>query len=79
MSVCDPEEGMHSLFKDALAKQVLLMCQKQRPSAAFSAQLALHRDELAAIVIEPLVQGAGGMKFHDEETLRFIYEQKPCA
>ncbi len=76
MSVCDPEEGMHSLFKDALAQQVLVdVPSTDAQRADFCAQLAAHKDELAAIVIEPLVQGAGGMRFHDEDTLRFIYEQ----
>ncbi|MGC6512544.1 MAG: adenosylmethionine--8-amino-7-oxononanoate transaminase [Parvibaculales bacterium] len=76
MSVCDPEEGMHSLFKDALAKQVLVdVPHTQDEQEAFSRILAAHCHELAAVVIEPLVQGAGGMKFHDEDTLSFIHAQ----
>ncbi len=74
MSVCDPEEGMHSLFKDALAKQVLVdvpHTPKQRE--VFSKLLSEHQGELAAVIIEPLVQGAGGMRFHDAATLRFIH------
>ena len=76
MSVCDPEEGMHSLFKDALAKQVLVdVPRTEEEREAFSGVLAEHCHELAAVVIEPLVQGAGGMKFHDEDTLKFIHTQ----
>jgi adenosylmethionine-8-amino-7-oxononanoate aminotransferase len=69
MSVCDPDGGMHSLWTDVLAHQVFA---PQVPteydpaySAAFEAQLAEHADELAAVIVEPVVQGAGGMRFHD--------------
>ena len=69
MSVCDPDGGMHSLWTDILAHQVFA---PQVPaeydpaySAAFEAQLAEHADELAAVIVEPVVQGAGGMRFHD--------------
>ncbi len=73
MSICDPEGGMHSLWTDILARQVFA---PQVPrdydpaySAAFEAQLARHRSELAAVVVEPVVQGAGGMRFHDPRYL----------
>ena len=73
MSVCDPDGGMHSLWTDILARQVFA---PQVPtaydpaySAAFEAQLAEHADELAAVIVEPLVQGAGGMRFHDPRYL----------
>jgi adenosylmethionine-8-amino-7-oxononanoate aminotransferase len=73
MSICDPDGGMHSLWTDILASQVFA---PQVPrvydagySAAFEAQLADHADELAAVVIEPVVQGAGGMRFHDPRYL----------
>jgi adenosylmethionine-8-amino-7-oxononanoate aminotransferase len=68
MSVCDPDGGMHSLWTDVLAHQVFA---PQVPhdydpaySAAFERQLAEHADELAAVIVEPVVQGAGGMRFH---------------
>jgi adenosylmethionine---8-amino-7-oxononanoate aminotransferase len=73
MSVCDPDGGMHSLWTDILARQIFA---PQVPtaydpaySAAFEAQLAEHADELAAVIVEPLVQGAGGMRFHDPRYL----------
>ncbi|WP_068184472.1 adenosylmethionine--8-amino-7-oxononanoate transaminase [Mycobacterium sp. UM_CSW] len=73
MSICDPDGGMHSLWTDILARQVFA---PQVPgdydaaySAAFEAQLAEHADELAAVVVEPVVQGAGGMRFHDPRYL----------
>src|ERR1700758_2148294 len=73
MSICDPEGGMHSLWTDILARQVFA---PQVPrdydpaySEAFEAQLAQHRAELAAVVVEPVVQGAGGMRFHDPRYL----------
>jgi adenosylmethionine-8-amino-7-oxononanoate aminotransferase len=74
MSICDPDGGMHSLWTDVLARQVFA---PQVPrdydpaySAAFEAQLERHATELAAIVVEPVVQGAGGMRFHDPRYLR---------
>ncbi|MCV6966990.1 adenosylmethionine--8-amino-7-oxononanoate transaminase [Mycobacterium intermedium] len=73
MSICDPDGGMHSLWTDILAAQVFA---PQVPrdydpeySAAFEAQLAQHAAELAAVVVEPVVQGAGGMRFHDPRFL----------
>ena len=73
MSVCDPDGGMHSLWHDVLAAQVFA---GQVPTAydteyvaAFEAQLASSADELAAVIVEPVVQGAGGMRFHDPRYL----------
>jgi adenosylmethionine-8-amino-7-oxononanoate aminotransferase len=73
MSVCDPDGGMHSLWTDVLADQVFA---PQVPhdydpaySAAFERQLADHAGELAAVIVEPVVQGAGGMRFHDPRYL----------
>ncbi|MDX1453593.1 MAG: adenosylmethionine--8-amino-7-oxononanoate transaminase [Oleiphilaceae bacterium] len=72
MSVCDPVNGMHSLFASTLAQQVFAPA----PEPAFDAPceakhlaeltrlLEAHQHELAAIIIEPVVQGAGGMRFY---------------
>ncbi|OMC56520.1 adenosylmethionine--8-amino-7-oxononanoate transaminase [Mycobacterium sp. IS-836] len=74
MSVCDPDGGMHSLWTDILARQVFApqVPREHDPaySAAFEDQLASYADELAAVVVEPVVQGAGGMRFHDPRYLR---------
>ena len=71
MSVCDPEEGMHALFRGVLPEQVIA---DLPPDGDFEALLARHAHELAAIIVEPLVQGAGGMRMHPPEALRLIRE-----
>ena len=75
MSVCDPDEGMHQLFGDVLPRQLILPI----PSTAgladeFERAVAAHASELTAVLVEPLVQAAGGMKFHSAETLARITE-----
>ena len=73
MSVCDPAGGMHSMWTDVLARQVFAPAPPRDfdPAyvAEFEAVLAEHRDELAAVIVEPVVQGAGGMRFHDPRYL----------
>ncbi|WP_137873353.1 adenosylmethionine--8-amino-7-oxononanoate transaminase [Rhodococcus sp. Q] len=73
MSVCDPTGGMHSMWTDVLARQVFAPAPPRDfdPAyvAEFEAVLAAHRDELAAVIVEPVVQGAGGMRFHDPRYL----------
>lgn len=80
MSVCDPINGMHSLFKNTLAKQIFF----EKPKCAYDEQfkesflddlkikLKEHKDEIAAIILEPIVQGAGGMRFYNKKYLKFI-------
>ncbi len=71
MAVCDPEEGMHAIFTDALTAQPLAELPADDGSiAAFEAVVAREGDRLAAILVEPLVQGAGGMRFHPPSVLR---------
>ncbi|WP_328867898.1 adenosylmethionine--8-amino-7-oxononanoate transaminase [Streptomyces sp. NBC_00304] len=82
MSVCDPEGGMHELWSGALPRQVFA----DEPPAGFDAEpdaayathlrelIAHHADELAAVIVEPVVQGAGGMRFHSPGYLRVLRE-----
>ncbi|MFG5118746.1 adenosylmethionine--8-amino-7-oxononanoate transaminase [Methylorubrum sp. POS3] len=73
MSACDPEEGMHRRFGAYLPTQVF--CELPRTAdqeAALDAALARHRHELAAVIVEPLVQGAGGMLTHPPEVLATV-------
>ncbi|GIG92460.1 adenosylmethionine--8-amino-7-oxononanoate transaminase [Plantactinospora endophytica] len=82
MSVCDPVGGMHSLWTGVLPRQVFAGL----PPPGFDAPVdeayatalvdALHRHagELAAVIVEPVVQGAGGMRFHNPEYLRLLRE-----
>jgi adenosylmethionine-8-amino-7-oxononanoate aminotransferase len=80
MAVCDPIGGMHSLFTGVLAEHVFA----DRPPDGFGAGLderwaghvselvARHAEELAAVVLEPVVQGAGGMRFHSPECVALL-------
>ncbi len=82
MSVCDPVGGMHALFTGALPEQVFA----DRPPDGFDAPLpedwaqsvrelaAAHAEELAAVIAEPVVQGAGGMRFHSPACVRLLRE-----
>jgi adenosylmethionine-8-amino-7-oxononanoate aminotransferase len=80
MAVCDPVGGMHSLFVGVLPEHVFA----ERPPDGFDAGLdevwagqvrelaERHADELAAVIVEPVVQGAGGMRFHSPECISFM-------
>jgi adenosylmethionine-8-amino-7-oxononanoate aminotransferase len=70
MAICDPEEGMHRLFRGVVPEQfsALLPTSKQRCSE-LNDLLAQNREQIAAVIVEPLIQGAGGMKFHDPDVL----------
>jgi adenosylmethionine-8-amino-7-oxononanoate aminotransferase len=73
MSVCDPDEGMHTMFAGVLPQQTIVdLPQDEAAFAAFDALLADRADRTAAVIMEPLVQAAGGLKFHTPETLRRI-------
>jgi adenosylmethionine-8-amino-7-oxononanoate aminotransferase len=80
MAVCDPIGGMHSLFEGVLAEHIFA----ERPPGGFDAGLdehwaahvreliATHAHELAAVIVEPVVQGAGGMWFYAPECLALL-------
>ena len=73
MSVCDPEEGMHRLFGALLPRQlVVALPEDAEASEDFERTVAAHAHELTAVIVEPLVQAAGGMRFHAPETLASI-------
>lgn len=73
MSVCDPEEGMHRLFGKALTPQIIADLPTSDATLESLKNLLTKRGhEIAAIITEPLVQGAGGMLFHTAETLRHL-------
>jgi adenosylmethionine---8-amino-7-oxononanoate aminotransferase len=80
MAVCDPVGGMHSLFSETLPEHVFA----DRPPDGFAAGLdeswaahvseliATHESELAAVIVEPVVQGAGGMRFHSPQCVALM-------
>jgi adenosylmethionine-8-amino-7-oxononanoate aminotransferase len=82
MSVCDPVTGMHHLFAPVLPQHLFA----PRPEPAYGEPLtrehlaplerlvAEHRHEIAAVILEPVVQGAGGMRFYAPEYLRGVRE-----
>ncbi|WP_010507861.1 adenosylmethionine--8-amino-7-oxononanoate transaminase [Komagataeibacter europaeus] len=71
MAVCDPEEGMHSLYQGALPEHFIADLPVDADSVrALDELLAQSGDSIAAIIVEPLVQGAGGMLFHSPDVLR---------
>ncbi|MEN8166375.1 MAG: adenosylmethionine--8-amino-7-oxononanoate transaminase [Pseudomonadota bacterium] len=80
MSVCDPVTGMHSLFSAVLAQQYFAdspACRFGEPCgdadiAPLEAKLAANQATIAAIILEPIVQGAGGMRFYSAEYLRRV-------
>ncbi len=85
MAVCDPVGGMHSLFTGLLAEHLFA----ERPPDGFDAPrderwerwaaqvrelAARHSDELAGVIVEPVVQGAGGMRFHSPACVALLRE-----
>lgn len=73
MTVCDPEEGMHSLFAGVMPAQVIADLPRDADGeAALDALLTARGHEIAAILVEPLVQGAGGMLLHSADVLRTL-------
>jgi adenosylmethionine---8-amino-7-oxononanoate aminotransferase len=80
MSVCDPENGMHSMFEGVLPQHYFVdapSCKSDidwQPSdiEAFKLVIEAQHESIAAVIIEPLVQGAGGMRVYCPEYLRQI-------
>ena len=82
MSVTDPVSGMHSLFADVLAQQYFVDAPACRfgevcsddDIAPFRDCLETNKDQIAAVILEPIVQGAGGMRFYSAGYLRRVSE-----
>ena len=75
MSVGDPEDGIHGRFAGLVPDQPRTPLPRDEASRdAFETFVADHADRSAAMILEPLVQGAGGMIFHDPKTLRAVRE-----
>ncbi|MBC7167338.1 adenosylmethionine--8-amino-7-oxononanoate transaminase [Phenylobacterium sp.] len=73
MTICDPEEGMHSLFSGVMpAQHVVALPRDAAGEAALDALLAEKGEEIAALIVEPRIQGAGGMLVHDDAVLRTL-------
>ena len=70
MAVCDPDEGMHKVFRGVVPEQFLAALPDSKENHDdLDRVLATNRQEIAAVIVEPLIQGAGGMKFHGAEVL----------
>lgn len=84
MSVCDPDNSMHSLWKGYLAENLFAPAPQSRfdgewdeaDMVGFARMMAAHRHEIAAVILEPVVQGAGGMRMYHPEWLKRI--RKMC-
>jgi adenosylmethionine---8-amino-7-oxononanoate aminotransferase len=82
MAVCDPVNGMHGIFEGILAKHYFAdapMCGvddpwDERDIQSLKTVLEQHHGEIAAIIMEPIVQGAGGMRFYSPHYLRRVWE-----
>ena len=82
MSVCDPDNSMHSLWQGYLPTHLFAPAPQcrfdapwdERDIAEFAAQIAAHGDSIAAVILEPIVQGAGGMRFYHPRYLQQVRE-----
>ncbi|MDO8342802.1 MAG: adenosylmethionine--8-amino-7-oxononanoate transaminase [Cellvibrio sp.] len=82
MSVCDPHSGMHHLFHHSLSHHLFAdapPCGFDEPFqeshiAKFAQMIQQHRQKIAAVILEPIVQGAGGMRFYSPDYLRRVRE-----
>ena len=84
MSVCDPDNSMHSLWQGYLPENLFAPAPQSRfdgewdehDMVGFARLMAAHRHDIAAVILEPVVQGAGGMRMYHPEWLKRI--RKMC-
>ena len=78
MAVCDPDGGMHSLWAGSLPEHVFAAARPSTLDDAYAAHLAelveRHATSWRGVIVEPIVQGAGGMRFYDPAVLRVLRE-----
>jgi adenosylmethionine-8-amino-7-oxononanoate aminotransferase len=73
MAVSDPDNDFHAAYRGVLPQQIVAdLPVDDASTAALEKLLATHAEETAAIIVEPLVQGAGGMRFHDPAVLKTL-------
>lgn len=78
MSICDPENGMHHLFRGILPEQIFVPAPRYREREdqdalnALAQTLEQHADKIAAMILEPVVQGAGGMHIYHPSYLHYV-------
>ena len=80
MSVCDPQNGMHHIFNQVLPEHYFAPKPqtafdqpfKKGDIAEFKAIIEAHHQQIAAVILEPIVQGAGGMHFYSPDYLRQV-------
>jgi adenosylmethionine-8-amino-7-oxononanoate aminotransferase len=71
MALSDSEDGMHALFAGLMPAHILVdLPGNEDRAAAFDTMLAQRAGDIAGIIVEPMAQGAGGMKFHDAAVLK---------
>jgi adenosylmethionine-8-amino-7-oxononanoate aminotransferase len=74
MSLCDPDNGMHKSFNEYMPKQFgMRLPMDEYDFSEFEMMVEGIQSTVAGVIIEPLVQGAGGMKFHSPDVLAEIY------
>ena len=72
MSICDPEEGMHHTFRGALADQHVIPLPQSEDTTQRLENLLTTDPSIAGVIVEPLIQGAGGMRMHGPEVLKTL-------